>query len=188
MFMHTNHYPGNPGKKRLPLLVALAFLVFLIQAGIASEANLTITATATSVAVTTTPESSGGSIYFETSLPGATILLDHVEIGTTPFTFYTVKTGTLDVLVRKKGYQDSTGTVTIVAGKRVDFYALLTPLPRELADISTPAVPVPTSTTIRQSTITIPTPWPSPTPSAVDPALVIGAAAIGILLFAIRRR
>jgi hypothetical protein len=131
----------------------------------------------------------GGSIYFETNPPGATIWLDNVELGTSPLTYYSEKTGTLDVRLRKRLYEDYTDKVVVIEGKRVVFSARLTPVPSYITEETTRAVPVTTATTIWKSTITIPTPWPTSSPeSPVDPAVVIGAAAIGIGFYVIRRR
>ena len=103
-------------------------------------------------------------------------------------TYFSEKTGTLDVRVQKKGFEDYTGKITVVNGQRVNFYARLIPVKYDL-NTPTPTVPVTIATTMRRSTITIPTSWPTPTPeSPVDPVVVIGAAAAGIGLFAIRRR
>jgi hypothetical protein len=173
---------------RFPYFAGMIFLLLLVLAGVSSAANTTPATTTPILTVTTTPVSTGGNIYFETSPPGATIWLDNVEIGTSPFTYSTDKKGTLDVRARKKGYADATGSVTVSDSFRVDFYTMLTPVTYDISGGYTPPEPVATATTIRQSTITIPTPWQSPTPSPGDPALVIGAAAIGTGLFAIRRR
>ena len=176
--------------KRFPFFVCLAFLLLLVQVGITSAdflANTTIT-NATTTFTTTTPDTTGGSIYFETDPPGATIWLATVEIGTSPFTYYTENTGTLTVHIQKKGYEDYTDTVTVIGGRRVAFYAKLTPVPRYTGSENTPAAPVTTATTIRKSTLNIPTSWPTPTESPVDPAVIIGAAALGIGFFVIRRR
>ena len=155
---------------------AIMLLIFLM--GIASASP-----------TTTTPIMTGGSIYFETNPPGATIWLDNVELGTSPLTYYSEKTGTLDVRIRKKWYEVYTDKVVVIEGERVVFYARLTPVSSHITDETTAAVPVTTTTTISKSTITIPTPWPTSSPeSPVDPAVVIGAAAIGIGFFGIRRR
>lgn len=170
--------------KRFPFIVCLAFLLLLVQMGITSAASPT-----TTTATTTEPDRTGGSIYFDTYPLGATIWLDNLEIGTSPFTYFSGKTGTLDVRVQKKGYEDYTGTVTVREGKLVVFFALLTPVPRNTLDENIPAAPVTTATTIRKSTMDIPTTWPTPSPkSPVDTAVVIGAAALGIGFAMIRRR
>jgi hypothetical protein len=177
--------------KRFPFLACLAFLFLLIPAGVtaAGSAANTTTTNVTTVATTTAPDRVGGSIYFDTDPTGATIWLDNVSIGTSTFTYYTENTGTFDVRVWKKGYENYTGTVTVSEGKRVVFEAWLTPVSREIMGENTPAAPVATATTIRRSTIDIPTPWPTSAPeSPVDPAAVIGAAALGIGFFVIRRR
>ncbi|MCK9593967.1 MAG: PEGA domain-containing protein [Methanoregula sp.] len=172
--------------KRFSFLICLAFLLLIVQVGIASADSPTTTTTTTA---TTTPGRTGGSIYFETNPPGATIWLDNIELGTSPLTYYSEKTGTLDVRVRKRLYEDYTDKVIVIDGKRVVFYARLTPVSYDITDETTPAPAVTTATAISTSTITIPTPWPTSSPaSPVDPVVVIGAAAIGIGFFVIRRR
>ncbi len=167
--------------KRFPFFVSLVFLLLLIPADSVSASLET---------ATTTPGRTGGTIYFETTPPGATIWLDNVEIGTSPITYYSGKTGTLEVRVQKRLYQDYTGTVTVSSNNRVDFLAQLTPLPSDLVPVTAPATQVTTATIPpKKSTIIIPTPWPTSTPeSPVDPAVVIGAIALGFGVIVIRRR
>lgn len=184
--------------KRFPFFVCLAFLLLLIQTGITSATTTATTAitastTASTTAVTTaatatTPDRTGGSIFFETDPTGASIWVDNNEIGMSDLTYYSEKPGTLNVLIRRKGYEDFTVNVTVDEGRLVKFYAQLTPLPRGISAETTPAVPVTTATTIRKSTMSIPTPWPTTTESPVDPAVIIGAAAIGTGFCVIRRR
>ncbi|HSQ93267.1 MAG TPA: hypothetical protein VLL74_03130, partial [Methanoregula sp.] len=119
--------------------------------------------------------------------PGAMIWLYSTRIGTSPFMYYSEKTGVLDVRAWRKGYENFTGTITVEEGKRVDFYALLTPVSQK-TPAGTTAVPVSTATTIRRSTLDIPTPWPTTTESPVDGAVIIGAVAGGIGFVVIRRR
>ena len=167
--------------KQSPFFVCLVFLFLLLPMAVVS---------ASPELTTTTPERTGGNIYFETTPPGATIWLDNVEIGTSPITYYTGKTGTLEVRVKKRLYQDYSGTVTVSSSDRIDFLALLTPLPSDLMPVTTPVTPVTTATIPeKKSTIIIPTPWPTSTPaSPVDPAVVIGAAIIGFRFILIRPR
>jgi hypothetical protein len=177
--------------KRLHFFLCLTFLFLLVPAGIASADSATNTTTTniTVNATTTTPEKEGGSIFFDTIPSDATIWLDNVNIGTSPFTYSSDKSATFIVLVRKKMFEDYTGTVTVSDGKRVVFYARLTPVSHALAEENTYVAPVTTATTIRKSTMNIPTPWPTTTPqSPLDPALVIGAAALGTGFWVIRRR
>jgi hypothetical protein len=176
--------------KRFPFLVCLAFLLLLVQIGITSaDSPSNTTATdATTAFMTTTPATTGGTIYFETDPSDATIWLATVEIGTTPLSYYSENTGKMTVHIQKKGYEDHTDTVTVTSGKRVTFYAKLTPVPRYTGEENTPAAPVTTATTIRKSTLNIPTSWPTTTESPVDPAVVILAAIIGTGSFVIRRR
>jgi PEGA domain len=191
MFTHSGHLPGSSGVRRFPLSVWLAFLLLLVQVGItsaASPATTTIT-TATTAVTTTTPEKIGGSIYFETYPAGAMIWLDDTEVAASPITYYSEKTGTLDLLIRKKGYENYTDKVTVIPGRRVTYSAVLTPLSYDITGGNIPAEPVATATTIRRSTIPVPTPWPTHIPeSGSDPAVVIWAAGIGTGLLAIRRR
>jgi hypothetical protein len=130
-----------------------------------------------------------GSVFFDTNPTGATVSLNGTRVGTSVFTYHNATPGTYKVLIQKSGYADYTGSVTVKEGTRVRYYAQLTPL-----GAGTPAAtvtPVKTATTVRKSTLKVPTTWPSATPTAaspVDPALVIGAAGMGIGLVVIRRR
>jgi hypothetical protein len=163
--------------KRFAFLICAALLLLMVQVGMTSAAT-----------TTTTSGVPGGSIYFETNPPGATIWLDDIELGTSPLTYYSEKTGTLDVRVRKRLYEEYTDKIVVIKGERVVFYARLTPVPN-LADETPTTRPVTLATTTRKSTIHVPTPWPTTSPeSPGDPAVVIGAAAIGIGFFVIRRR
>jgi hypothetical protein len=165
----------------------MAILLLLVQVGITSADSPATTTPTTTMA--TTPDRTGGSIYFETEPPDARIWVDTIEMGTSPFTYYSQKPGTLDVRIQRKGYEDYRGNITVSNGKRVVFYARLTPVSRDIPGESTPAAPLTTATTIRRSTMNIPTPWSTTRPgSPVDPAVVIGAAAIGTGFFVIRRR
>jgi hypothetical protein len=169
-----------------------AFLLLLVMAGMAaagSAANTTITATTLAAATTTTPGTTGGSIAFETDPAGAMVWLDGTEIATSPITYFSEKTGTLDVRISKKGFEDYTGNVTVIDGERVNFFALLTPVPRDIPEVYIPVATLTTAPTIRRTPMTVPTPWPTSVPqSPADPAVVIGAAALGTSFLAIRRR
>jgi len=178
MSIHSAHRSGNSGMKRFSYLVGLGLLLLIFPVIITSAAS-----------PATIPGPTGGSIYFDTIPPGATIWLDNVELGTSPLTYYSEKTGTLDVRLRKRLYEDYADTVIVIEGERVVFYARLTPVSSVITDETTPAAPVTTTTTISKSTITIPTPWPTTSQqSPVHPAVVIGAAALGTGFFVIRRR
>jgi len=163
--------------KRFPFLICLTVLLLLVMAGITSAES-----------PTPTPGMTGGSIYFDTNPPGATIWLDGLELGTSPLTYYSEKTGTLEVRLQKRLYEDYTDNVVVVEGERVVFYVRLTPVSSDVSDKTTAATPAPTATTISKSTLKIPTPWPTTSPeSPVDPAIGIGAVALGIGFFAIWR-
>jgi hypothetical protein len=171
---------------------------FSIYQGTGTTYTTTTTGTTTATTTVTTTVTSGegdNSVFFETNPSGATVFLDGNEVGTSAFTYYTNKEGTFDVVVKKIGYEDYTAKVTILEGKRVRFYALLT----LLASGSTPSATTPSSgtpgktvTTIQKSTLKIPTPLGTDPPvteeSPVDPALALGAAGIAIGLVLLRRR
>ncbi|MHB8052937.1 MAG: IPT/TIG domain-containing protein [Methanoregula sp.] len=137
-----------------------------------------------------------GSIYFETNPDGATVYLNSTKVGTSTFTYGNATPGTYKVLVQKDGYKDYGGYVTVIENKRTVFYARLTPLGEYTTAATTAAAatatPVKTATTIKKSTLKVPTTWPSDTPttaaSPVDPAIVLGAAAVGAGIFVTRRR
>jgi hypothetical protein len=175
--------------KRFPFLLGLTFLILLGLAGIVSGDSLnTTTEPLTTAAGTIAPDRIGGSIFFETFPPGATVWLDNREIGTSSFTYYSENTGDFDIRIERKGYEKYTGRVTVGDGQRVVFSAVLVPVTFRPVEERTTVAPITTVTTIRKSTMTLPTPWPTSPQSPVDPAVVIVAAALGIGFFAIRRR
>jgi hypothetical protein len=145
--------------------------------------GLTFTVTSPGETATTS------SIFFETYPEGATVMLNGAKIGTGVFTYYNVTPGTYKVLIQKSRYEDYTGSITVLEGKRARFYAQLTPLGAGTAAVT--ATPVPMATTIRKSTLKVPTTWPSATPtetSPVDPVVIAGAVGIGLGFVMIRRR
>jgi hypothetical protein len=159
------------------------FQVCVYNNATSSVCGLTFTVTPPGEAVTPS------SIFFDTYPTGATVLLNGNRVGTSVFTYNNATPGTYKVLIQKSGYIDYTGSVTALEGKRVKYYAQLTPLGSGIT--VAPATPVATATTIRKSTLKVPTTWPSTTTtekSPVDPALVAGAVVLGLGLFAIRRR
>lgn len=171
---------------------------FSIYQGTGSTYTTTTTGTVTGTTTVTTSVTTGegeNSVFFETNPSGATIYLDGNDVGTSAFTYYTNMDGTFDVVVKKIGYEDYTAKVTILEGKRVRFYALLT----QLEAGSTPSSTTPSSgtpgkivTTIRKSSLKIPTPLGTDPPvteeSPGDPALALGAAGIAIGFVLLRRR
>jgi hypothetical protein len=147
-----------------------------------------LTFTITSPGATAT----NSSVYFQTNPSGATVWVNKVKVGTSPFTYYNATPGTQPVLIQMSGYRDYTGYVTVQEGKRVSFYAQLqTPVETGTTAATTAPTVKTTATTIKKSTLKLPTTWPSATPtpeSPIDPAIVIGAVGIGLGLVAIRRR
>jgi hypothetical protein len=195
MFLHPDHHSGKRGVKRFPDVICLAIVLLLVMTGITSAASpvtpapATVAIPNTTTATTTAPERTGGSIFFETDPTGATIWVDSTEIGTSDSTYFSEKTGTREVLIRKKGYEEYNGTVIVKDGERVVFSAILTPVSYTLPAEDTPATTVTIVTTIRKSTLSIPTSWPAtPSKSPVDPAVAIVAAVLSISFLIIRRR
>ena len=140
--------------------------------------------------ITSDTGATNGSIYFETNPAGATIWLKNTKVGTSIFTYYNVTPGTYSVLVQKAGYNDFTGTVVVLEGKRTSFYALLSVATTDTTIATPTPIPIKTTATIKKSTMKVPTPWPSATPtpaSPVDPAIIIGAAGLGFVLFVLRK-
>jgi hypothetical protein len=131
------------------------------------------------------------SIYFQTNPSGATIWLNRTKVGTSTFTYYNATPGTSLVLVQKAGYKDYTGYVTVLEGKRVTFYAALTPIGEDTTEATTVATTTKkTVTTTKKSTLKVPTTWPSATPTEapVDPVLALGAAVVGAIIIVMRRQ
>lgn len=81
---------------------------------------VTITAT-----TAPTPQGKNG-VMFESGPPGASVHLDGVKIGTTPFLYYTDRDGTFNVVFWKDGYADYETRVTIYEGRVVHCAAPLT--------------------------------------------------------------
>jgi hypothetical protein len=142
----------------------------------------------------------GSSVYFYTNPPGATVYLDTIEIGTSAFTFRDVSPGTYDVLIRKAGYKDYSGSVIVPDEKHVMFEAQLTPLGGDTTVAATAvmdgagamATPVRTVTRpARNASLKVPTTWPGEIPSEaspVDPVGIIGAAALGLGIAVFRKQ
>ncbi len=187
--------------KSYPLLTGIALIVFAALAVTPAPAlNTTPNATVTTVATTTAavnttpsqmPEQAGASIYFETYPPGATIWLDNENIGTSPFNYFTEKTGVRQVRIWKKGYENYTTTLTVTEGKMDRFYARLTEAPRVTPvqpEEEAPVVTVKTVVITTKPTVTVPTPWATTPESPVDPGVACGAVALGAGLVLFRRR
>lgn len=159
--------------------ILLAMVILVVLGGAAAA-----------VTPETTPVRPGGNIFFESSPSGATIWLDGTKIGTTPFTYFSEKNGTLQVVAQKRLFENYTGIVTVEDGSRVVFRALMTPVSGAISGGDSPVVVISTAEVPeRRSTVTLPTPWPSPTTeSPLDPAIGIGAVALSIGLLAARQR
>jgi hypothetical protein len=140
--------------------------------------------------ITSDNTATNSSVYFETNPTGATVWLNNVRVGTSTFTYYNATPGTFKVLIQKTGYSDYSDTVVVLQGKRVTYYAKLSPVSSDTT-VATTATTVRTATTIKKSTVKVPTPWSSATTattaSPVDPAVIAGAAGLGLALFVIRK-
>jgi PEGA domain len=108
------------------------------------------------VPTATTPPPGTNSVFFETWPPGATIFLDGENVGTTPFTYYTNRKGTFDVLVRQDGYEKYEAKVTILEGRLVHFTAPLTVYSPTPATVTTTTSPTTAKTTIPVTTTATP--------------------------------
>ena len=123
------------------------------------------------VPTATTPPPGTNSVFFETYPPGATIFLDGENVGTTPFTYYTNRRGTFDVLARQDGYEKYEAKVTILEGRLVHFVAPLTvysPTPTTVATTAPPATAK--TTTPVTTTVTAGTNVTGPGTAAASPA------------------
>ena len=148
-----------------------------------------------------------GSIDLSSSPSGASILLDGIANGTTPVTLDNVIAGSHKVILRKNGYDEWGKTVNVNEGKTTSVTAKLSATVSSPAPVRTanpapvqPAAPATAGITtggtkkpVAKSTIRIPTkiaddPPAAPAESPLDPLVVIGAAAIGPGLAALRRR
>ena len=102
------------------------------------------------VPTATTAPPGTNSVFFETYPPGATIFLDGENVGTTPFTYYTNRKGTFDVLARQDGYEKYEAKVTILEGKLVHFTAPLTVYSPTPTTVTTTVPPTTVKTTAPQ--------------------------------------
>jgi len=175
--IHPAYEKRSAGMKPFASCICFVFLLLLVPAGVAADDS-----------DTSDSEKTGGHITFETTPTDATIWLDGEKIGTSPFTYYSEKTGTLDVVVTKRLYEDYTGIVIVNEGERAVFTARLVPVSSEPLVPETPAVVMTTATVpVKESPITVPTPWPSPTESPVNPGVVVGAVALCAMIVLSRR-
>jgi hypothetical protein len=189
--------PSDDYHPSYPIGLSKAYATY--QTDVSYTPTPTATTTTTTVVTTAAPSSGKNSIFFETNPTGATIYVDGKEAGSSAFSYYTDNDGTFNIEVKKPGYEDYEGHVTVVEGQRAHFYSLLTPLSSTADTVTTTtspsassSVPVSTATMIRKSTLKIPTPLGTDPPvteeSPVDPAIALWAAGIGIIFVVIRRR
>jgi hypothetical protein len=94
-----------------------------------SDATGTVTVTVGQTAnVTVTLIPITGSISFSSTPSGASIYLDGTLVALTPATITGVSTGSHSYILRLTGYNDATGTVTVVAGQTATVSVTLTPV------------------------------------------------------------
>ncbi len=95
-----------------------------------SDATGTVTVIANqTVTVSVTLISIQGSISFSSTPPGADIYIDNIlQTSKTPATITSVSAGNHSYMLRLTGYDDATGTVTVVAGQTATVSATLTPV------------------------------------------------------------
>jgi hypothetical protein len=170
--------------------------IFHIYSGTATTATTTSSGTETTTETTDSSSSGSGegdnSVFFDTSPSGATITLNGDEIGTSPFTYYTNRDGTCDVIAKKDGYEDYSATVTIIRNQRVHFYGPLTLLSTASNTSTTGSSGKPGKTpTQKRVTLKLTPLGTFETPaeeSPLGPATVLWAVAAGAVFIAIRRR
>ena len=91
-----------------------------------SSTSVTIAAGQTaSVSATLIAQSTTGSINIKSTPPGATILLDGMNKGTSPVTLSGISTGSHTIILKKSGYSDSSTSVIIAAGQTASVSATL---------------------------------------------------------------
>jgi eukaryotic-like serine/threonine-protein kinase len=159
--------------------------------------TFTVTRPGTTTTVTTTDGTgdsvTGSLVSFETNPSGATIYLDNIEIGTSDFIYHDASPGPHKVLVRRTGYNDYSGSITVPDDERATFSADLTPLGSDTTVTSSAATPPETGTatpvtritTLKKSTLRVPTTLPDETPteeSPLDPAVIAGTLCLMCLL------
>ncbi len=62
-----------------------------------------------------------GTLVVDSNPSGAFIIIQNKALGVTPKTLANQKPGTIDILLRKDGYRDFSGSVKITAGKKASF-------------------------------------------------------------------
>jgi hypothetical protein len=121
------------------------------------------------------------------------VFLGNTDEGYTPVTLYNITPGSYSVHLLESGYNDYNEAVTVTSGNTYTVNPSLQLLSDTTAATTAPtarATPVKTTTTVKKSTLKVPTTWPSDTPassSPVDPAVLLGAVGIGVMLVVIRR-
>ncbi len=141
-----------------------------------------------------------GSIDISSNPSGASISVDGTARGTTPVTVDDLVEGSHKVVLQKSGYLEWGKMVTVEAGDTSEVDADLvavttvpTPVPTTIPAPAGTSPPATVRTTVK-STLKVPTTWVDITmvttteASPVDPAIVIGAACLGIGLVVFRRK
>lgn len=175
----TNKIPGNydvsiSGPFEGLEVWGVASGAFTIYAGSGYTPPVAYTSVPVTSAVptaTTVPPGTN-SVFFESYPPGATVFLDGENVGTTPFTYYTNRKGTFDVLVRQEGYEKYEAKVTILEGRLVHFTAPLTvysPTPTTSPTTAKTTAPVTTTATPGTNVTTSGTPPGAPASNTTMP-------------------
>jgi hypothetical protein len=120
-----------------------------------NPANETVTITPTG---TVTQQPSSGNVTVHSSPPGASILIDGIYQGTTPFTVSGLNQGNHIIRLALSGYYDYEGTIYVIAGQTTNAFGSLPPLNQissqnTVTPVATPiiiAVPVTAEPTQKQ--------------------------------------
>jgi hypothetical protein len=111
-------------KKSIVTVGTFLFLLFLLPALAGGACPLGYTPMTT---VTTYPDGPYGSIYVETSPPGAIVFVNGVNHGHSPATITGLYKGTYSILVQMSGFEDFKTTTTISGPTRSSVYCPLVP-------------------------------------------------------------
>jgi hypothetical protein len=122
---------------------------------------------------TVTQQPSSGNVTVHSSPPGASILIDGVYQGTTPFTVSGLNQGNHIIRLALSGYYDYEGTIYIIAGQTTNAFGTLPPLNQ----ISSQNTVSPVATPI---VIAVPvTAEPTQKPGGLDNSILV--AIIGVI-------
>ena len=120
-----------------------------VTSGQTAQATLTLSPVSNSL----------GAVHVRSTPPAANIYLDGIFRGSTPMTIGSLATGEHTVLLRRSGYREYTGTVTVPAGGTAEFAPTLTPLTSSSGSIDVVSYPAGASVYLDDVYKGLTTPW-----------------------------